>query len=149
MTVLVDYPVKTIDHGEGINSAHACTFSPPPTRTFLASLYMYARIRTFSPCICTGTYACLLANITGESSRVTVVVDCPVKTIDHGEGINSAHADGKPAQSEFARLSYDPETDTSLVLCRPRTGRTHQVCMCACRNCSEEARGTDHSAVSD
>ena len=27
----------------------------------------------------------------------------------------------------FERLSYDPETNTSMVKCQPKTGRTHQI----------------------
>jgi 23S rRNA-/tRNA-specific pseudouridylate synthase len=33
----------------------------------------------------------------------------------------------KPAETAFCRISYDALTNTSLVLCRPKTGRTHQI----------------------
>lgn len=33
----------------------------------------------------------------------------------------------KPAQTSFALLSYDPLSDSSLVLAKPVTGRTHQI----------------------
>ncbi|VDP77848.1 unnamed protein product [Echinostoma caproni] len=34
---------------------------------------------------------------------------------------------GKPARTHFIRLAYDAASDTSLVLCRLYTGRTHQI----------------------
>ena len=33
----------------------------------------------------------------------------------------------KEALTIFERLHYDPETNTSLVKCEPKTGRTHQI----------------------
>ena len=33
----------------------------------------------------------------------------------------------QPSATAFVRISYDAKTDTSLVLCRPYTGRTHQI----------------------
>ena len=33
----------------------------------------------------------------------------------------------KPSLTIFERLSYDSNTNTSLVKCEPRTGRTHQI----------------------
>lgn len=33
----------------------------------------------------------------------------------------------KPAQTAFAVVHYDAETDSSVLMCRPLTGRTHQL----------------------
>lgn len=33
----------------------------------------------------------------------------------------------KPAETSFAMVAYDPKSDSSVVLCRPKTGRTHQI----------------------
>lgn len=33
----------------------------------------------------------------------------------------------KPAQTSFAVIAYDPDSDSTVVLCRPVTGRTHQI----------------------
>ena len=32
-----------------------------------------------------------------------------------------------PSLTVFERINYDPETNTSLVKCEPKTGRTHQI----------------------
>lgn len=39
--------------------------------------------------------------------------------------LNRVAEDGKPAKTEFKRISYDGQT--SIVKCRPLTGRTHQI----------------------
>ena len=72
-----------------------------------------------------------------------IVVDRPVAKTDlryglFGIGPAERHSnakynqsnygpEGKAALTCFRRISYDPVTDTSLVHCMPRTGRTHQL----------------------
>jgi len=34
---------------------------------------------------------------------------------------------GREAETHFERISYNPVSDTSIVECRPVTGRTHQL----------------------
>jgi tRNA pseudouridine synthase 9 len=41
--------------------------------------------------------------------------------------LNTVQPDGKACSTIFERLRYDPESDTSIVLARPVTGRTHQI----------------------
>jgi len=62
---------------------------------------------------------------------------CPCRIAEHKRGVCEAgdfssrvpsEAPGvRPAQTSFAFLCYDAATDTSMVLCRPQTGRTHQI----------------------
>ena len=63
---------------------------------------------------------------------------CPVRVVSHKNGVCEAgdFADLvdpvdrkgiKPAQTSFFLLSYDSLSDTSLLLCKPVTGRTHQI----------------------
>ncbi|CDR98764.1 related to DRAP deaminase RIB2 [Sporisorium scitamineum] len=56
-------------------------------------------------------------------------IDCkePILTIDRQSGVNIVHPKGKYCETIFVRLSYDAETDSSVVFCRPITGRTHQI----------------------
>ncbi|OZJ04725.1 hypothetical protein BZG36_01788 [Bifiguratus adelaidae] len=55
------------------------------------------------------------------------VVNCtePIKTVAHKLGLNCVDPDGKPSATEFERLSYNGRT--SVVIARPKTGRTHQI----------------------
>lgn len=57
-----------------------------------------------------------------------VLVDEPLHTALPKHALNVVdRANGKPAQTEFKRVSYDPVLDTSVVKCHPLTGRTHQI----------------------
>ncbi|WFD04870.1 hypothetical protein MVES1_000194 [Malassezia vespertilionis] len=56
-------------------------------------------------------------------------IDCqePILAVDRQSGLNIVHPRGKACRTFFARISYDQTTDTSVLLCRPVTGRTHQI----------------------
>ena len=45
----------------------------------------------------------------------------------HKVAINLVKPDGKEASTLFELITYDAETDTSIVKCHPITGRTHQI----------------------
>ena len=49
----------------------------------------------------------------------------PISTVAPKVALNRVKADGKEAKTVFHRISYDGET--SIVRCRPFTGRTHQI----------------------
>lgn len=66
-----------------------------------------------------------LARVEGKFPGV-VTVDQPIVTVDPAEGLRAV-GEGKAAKSEFELLSYDADTDTSLVRAMPITGRTHQL----------------------
>uniref|UniRef100_A0A7S4EN90 Pseudouridine synthase RsuA/RluA-like domain-containing protein n=1 Tax=Pseudo-nitzschia australis TaxID=44445 RepID=A0A7S4EN90_9STRA len=63
---------------------------------------------------------------------------CPTRIAKHKDGVCEAssfdHLDDdlykktvKPAHSSFGVVSYDETTDSTLLICRPYTGRTHQL----------------------
>lgn len=54
-----------------------------------------------------------------------IVVDQPLEIIPGKIGITVVHAKGKPSVTTFKRLNYNGKT--SAVLCRPKTGRMHQI----------------------
>ena len=47
--------------------------------------------------------------------------------MSHREGVHACDPRGKPSLSLFRSLGYDAASDSSLVLCRAYTGRTHQL----------------------
>ena len=55
-----------------------------------------------------------------------ILMDKPM-TSNHFKNTRLKEAQLKPALTVFERLHYDPETNTSLVKCEPKTGRTHQI----------------------
>jgi RluA family pseudouridine synthase len=67
-----------------------------------------------------------LARIMGEfPCEQNILVDAPIKCTSKQKGAHAVNADGKHAVTEFRRLSSDGLT--SLVECRPLTGKTHQI----------------------
>lgn len=62
------------------------------------------------------------------------VVECeaPLHLVEHKLGLSciadsTAHPAAKSSHTRFTQLTYDPESDYSLILCEPVTGRTHQI----------------------
>lgn len=63
---------------------------------------------------------------------------CPTRIAKHKDGVCEASSFDdleddlykktvKPAHSSFGVVSYDETTDSTLLICRPYTGRTHQL----------------------
>lgn len=50
----------------------------------------------------------------------------PVDIIDEKNGVCEA-GNGKSAQTSFTVIGYDEKTDSTIVLAKPETGRTHQI----------------------
>ncbi|KAG0298635.1 hypothetical protein BGZ96_009709 [Linnemannia gamsii] len=57
------------------------------------------------------------------------VTEChqPIHVASFKLTLNTVQPDGKACSTIFQRLRYEPESDTSIVLARPVTGRTHQI----------------------
>ncbi|GLB37931.1 putative RNA pseudouridylate synthase [Lyophyllum shimeji] len=68
-----------------------------------------------------------VARCKGKFPTEEVTCEEPLLTVDRQMGLNIVHPEGKPAKTIFNRIRYDANTDTSVVLCRPMTGRSHQI----------------------
>ncbi|KAG5644501.1 hypothetical protein DXG03_008243 [Asterophora parasitica] len=68
-----------------------------------------------------------VARCKGEFTNEEITCEEPLLTVDRQMGLNIVHPEGKPAKTIFNRIRYDPNTDTSVVRCRPLTGRSHQI----------------------
>jgi len=68
-----------------------------------------------------------IARVKGDFPSEEMTVDQPIKLVNPRQGLNSVSPDGKPCKTVFVRKSFDPATNTSIVLCKPLTGRTHQI----------------------
>eukprot|EP01105_Mastigella_eilhardi_P009224 TRINITY_DN2191_c0_g1_i3.p1 TRINITY_DN2191_c0_g1~~TRINITY_DN2191_c0_g1_i3.p1 ORF type:complete len:404 (+),score=69.12 TRINITY_DN2191_c0_g1_i3:86-1297(+) len=68
-----------------------------------------------------------LARVRGEFPADPVDVDQPIKIVNFRLGVNQVHPSGKPSSTHFERIRYDSSSNTSVVRCTPRTGRTHQI----------------------
>jgi len=68
-----------------------------------------------------------LARVVGEFPAAKVVCAEPILVaIDIGSReLNKVHPQGKPSETHFKRLFYDGTH--SVVKCKPKTGRTHQI----------------------
>ncbi|CUM46347.1 uncharacterized protein AC631_03999 [Debaryomyces fabryi] len=69
-----------------------------------------------------------IARVVGKFDIEEVEVDKPLRTISPKHGLNRVDfEEGKEARTVFRRISYDPDSNTSIVKCFPYTGRTHQL----------------------
>uniref|UniRef100_A0A6B2L5J1 Pseudouridine synthase n=1 Tax=Arcella intermedia TaxID=1963864 RepID=A0A6B2L5J1_9EUKA len=68
-----------------------------------------------------------LAKVHGQFPDGKQDVNQPIKSAVKGRGINCVHPSGKASRTVFLRLAYNPLNNSSLVLCRLYTGRTHQI----------------------
>ncbi len=80
----------------------------------------------------------LTSATTTARNMLWLTLACPTRVAQHKDGICQAGAFDelddelyrktvKPAQTSMAAIQYDPLTDSTIVLCRPETGRTHQI----------------------
>ena len=56
-----------------------------------------------------------------------LVLRCPIGVLSHRDGIHAVNPAGKVSVTSFRPLSYIEADNTSVVECRPLTGRTHQI----------------------
>ncbi|MBW0512561.1 hypothetical protein O181_052276 [Austropuccinia psidii MF-1] len=68
-----------------------------------------------------------IARCRGDFPDPEVVCEEPLLTIDRQIGLNVVHPEGKHAKTIFKKLSYDPLSNSSVIHCRPITGRSHQI----------------------
>ncbi|KAI0048640.1 pseudouridine synthase [Auriscalpium vulgare] len=68
-----------------------------------------------------------IARCSGEFPEGETIVEEPLLTVDRQMGLNIVHPDGKHAKTIFTRLRYDANTNSSVLHCRPLTGRSHQI----------------------
>lgn len=66
-----------------------------------------------------------ICRVEGNFPEDTVICNKPIKQFHHKIGLNLVHSQGKVAFTEFKKLSYNGKS--SVVLCKPHTGRTHQI----------------------
>ncbi|KAF7294058.1 PseudoU-synth-2 domain-containing protein [Mycena kentingensis (nom. inval.)] len=68
-----------------------------------------------------------VARVKGEFPGEEITCEEPLLTVDRQMGLNIVHPEGKPAKTVFNRIRYDANTDSTVVLCKPYTGRSHQI----------------------
>ncbi|KAI8139765.1 pseudouridine synthase [Fennellomyces sp. T-0311] len=66
-----------------------------------------------------------LCRVLGEFPSGKIVCEQPIKPISFRLSLHYVHIEGKPCVTEFERVSFNGVT--SIVKCRPLTGRTHQI----------------------
>ncbi|XP_046442385.1 RNA pseudouridylate synthase domain-containing protein 2-like isoform X6 [Daphnia pulex] len=67
-------------------------------------------------------YVC---RVGGEFPSGHIMCTEPIEVVSYKIGVCRVSPKGKDCQTEFERLSYNGKT--SVVLCKPRTGRMHQI----------------------
>ncbi|GAA6054953.1 hypothetical protein JCM3770_004067 [Rhodotorula araucariae] len=68
-----------------------------------------------------------VARCIGRFPDGETICEEPLLTIDRQIGVNVVHPEGRDSKTIFTRMSYDERSNTSVVHCRPITGRSHQI----------------------
>ncbi|KIM40376.1 hypothetical protein M413DRAFT_178346 [Hebeloma cylindrosporum] len=68
-----------------------------------------------------------IARVKGRFPSDETVCEEPLLTVDRQMGLNIVHPEGKFARTVFNLIRYDENTNSSVVRCRPLTGRSHQL----------------------
>ena len=69
-----------------------------------------------------------IARVMGHFKHNDIQVNKPIYCKDPRTGIHEINEEkGKESITHFSLIKYDKNTDTSLVKCKPITGRTHQI----------------------
>jgi len=67
-------------------------------------------------------YVC---RVDGEFPTAAITCKEPIEVVSYKIGVCKVSSNGKDCHTDFQRLSYNGRT--SVVLCKPRTGRMHQI----------------------
>lgn len=62
-----------------------------------------------------------------DAEKRVLWLQCPIGVVSFRDGVHACDPAGKASLSGFRLLGYCARTDTSLVECRPYSGRTHQL----------------------
>ncbi|CAM9718862.1 unnamed protein product [Chrysoparadoxa australica] len=62
-----------------------------------------------------------------DELRDAVRVSSPITIVNNATGLRVCNAEGKPSETVFVKGQYDAASDTTVVFCKPITGRTHQL----------------------
>jgi len=72
-----------------------------------------------------------LAMVRGKFQEEKLIVEAPLLRAEDTSAIVrmvvKVHENGKASKTEFQLLKYFPDLDMSLVICKPHTGRQHQI----------------------
>jgi len=68
-----------------------------------------------------------VAKVKGDFPSGEIQVNAPIVCISKAEGRYGLSPDGKLSETRFYREKYFEGSDTTVVRCRPITGRTHQI----------------------
>lgn len=68
-----------------------------------------------------------ICRVQGEFPAEPITSEDPIECVNVRAGIHQVQSGGRSCVTEFDRLSYNPVKNTSIVRCKPLTGRTHQI----------------------
>ncbi|CAH1767784.1 9598_t:CDS:2 [Entrophospora sp. SA101] len=66
-----------------------------------------------------------ICRVFGKFPDGEIICEQPIKCVSHKLGLNIVDKNGKPSTTIFEKISYNK--NTSVVKCKPLTGRTHQI----------------------
>ncbi|KAK3931352.1 RNA pseudouridylate synthase domain-containing protein 2 [Frankliniella fusca] len=69
-------------------------------------------------------YVC---RVEGDFPEEEITCTEPIEVVSYKIGVCKVSSRGKECATSFKKLGFNPRTNTSVVLCKPHTGRMHQI----------------------
>ncbi|KAL0274331.1 UNVERIFIED_CONTAM: hypothetical protein PYX00_006781 [Menopon gallinae] len=68
-----------------------------------------------------------ICRVEGDFPSEQVECSEPIEVVSYKIGVCKVSSKGKSCSTTFQKLNYSPGSNTSVVLCKPHTGRMHQI----------------------
>ncbi|KAI8809137.1 pseudouridine synthase [Cladochytrium replicatum] len=119
-------PILAHENSLPLSALHPCNRLDRLTSGLVLIALSKPRSRTISSLLSSRTLSkSYLARVRGVFPEKPFTCSEPIETVSHKLGLNRVSSEGKPCATEFEMVSTTGTT--SLVICRPLTGRTHQI----------------------